>query len=314
MQKKVKKIIKQIPFMNFIIKQKNLCKENKYKKMKEEDYEDNLKKWYKKETGDLLDLKNPLSFNEKIQWLKLYDSTPLKTQLADKYLVREWVSEKIGEEYLIPLLGVWDNANEISFETLPDEFILKTNHGSGWNLLIKDRKNINEKKIKKTLNNWLSYNYGYKKGMELHYRAIEPKIMAETLVREFTEEEGLRDYGFFCFSGEIKFITSNIPHEGLWKKGTYTLEWEKAPFSIGKYYIEEEEKEPKNFKLMCQLAKTLSEGFSFVRVDLYNINGKILFGEMTFTPASGINKLIPREWEKTIGGWINLTNKKSDKS
>ena len=141
-----------------------------------------LEEWYFEKTGNMLNLDNPITFNEKIQWLKLYDSTPAKTKLADKYLVKEWVNNKLGEDICIPLLGVWDRADDIDFEKLPDKFVLKCNHGAGYNIVVKNKKHLDIKKTVQKLNSWLKENYAYKYGFEMHYASIPRKIIAEKYI------------------------------------------------------------------------------------------------------------------------------------
>lgn len=312
MNKESKELAKKILNKIHLLDLGYYFQESRNKRMKEKDYEKNLKKWYKTTLKKDLDLENPRSFNEKIQWLKLYDSTPLKTKLADKYLVREWIKEKIGDEYLIPFLGVWDNANDIDFNSLPNEFILKINNGTSRNIIVKDKNKINEKEIKKTLNRWLSYNLGYKDGMELHYRKIQPKIIAEELLEE-EGQEGLIDYRIFCFSGETKFIMADVPDkkaEGNCRLNIYNTDWKSLPFSINRPNTAEV-KRPKNLELMIRIANELSKEFSHARIDLYNINQKIYFGEITFTHNAGGSKVSPEEWDYTIGSWLTLPKEKS---
>ena len=166
---------------------KNLRKDyDYYRSLDPSQYEEELKDWYKRRTKKELDLENPKTFNEKIQWLKLYDSTPIKTKLADKYLVREWVKEKIGEEYLVPLLGVWDKFDDIDFDKLPDKFVLKCNHGCGWNLIVTDKSKIDKVEAKKKFDKWMNTNFAFCNGLELHYKNIQPKIIAE----EYLENNG----------------------------------------------------------------------------------------------------------------------------
>lgn len=254
-----------------------------------EKYEEELKIWYKRTTGENLDLENPKTFNEKIQWLKLYDSTPLKTRLADKYLVRDWVKEKIGEEHLIPLLGVWDSFDEIDFDKLPDQFVLKANHGSGWNIIVTDKSKLDIDAAREKFNQWLQTNFAFKFGLELQYMNIQPKIIAEKYMEELNSS--LYDYKIHCFDGRPAFIQcigdrNLAKHTGY--QNNYDLKWTKLDWTFEDYpqfpYVVSK---PKLLDGMVTCAEKLSEGLSYVRVDLYEVNGHIYFGEMTFTPASG---------------------------
>lgn len=165
-------------------------------------FEQSLSRIFSKRFGYSPNFDNPIGFNEKIQWLKLYDSTPIKGKLADKFAVRDWVKSKIGEEYLIPILGVYDNFEDIDFKVLPDKFVLKTNHASSTNVLVKDKAKLNLLETRLKFQRWLTTNYAFKKGFELHYGLIRPKIVCE----KFMGNGDLIDYKFFCFSGGIKFV------------------------------------------------------------------------------------------------------------
>ena len=256
------------------------------------DYPRLLKIWYWMKTGENLDLENPRTFNEKIQWIKLYDSTPLKTRLADKYLVREWIREKIGEEYLVPLLGVWNCFDDIDFDSLPDQFALKCNHGSGWNMIVKDKSSFDRNEAKKKFDKWMKTNFAFYAGLELQYNDIRPKIIAEQYLEQI--DQNLYDYKISVFHGEPKIIwvigdRDLEHHKG--KKAFFDLNWEVLELmdpSYGNFDVLPQK--PVNLDEMLNIAKTLGENFTYVRVDLYNLSGKIVFGEMTFTPASGKGK------------------------
>ena len=272
-----------------------------------EKYEAYLKSWFFKTTGQVLDLENPKTFNEKIQWLKLYDSTPLKTRLADKYLVRDWVKEKIGEEYLIPLLGVWDKFDDIDFDKLPDRFVLKCNHGCAYNIIVKDKSKFNKKEARKKINKWMKENFAYKTGLELHYADIPRKIIAEEYIEDSNKE--LNDYKIMCFNGKPQYIWIDQGRFSNRTENIYNKKWELQPFLLTYPNSKEQVPPPKNLDKMFKFAKILSEGFSFVRVDFYNIDGKIYFGEMTFTSASGTEKFIPSEYNRILGDMLELPYK-----
>lgn len=280
---------------------------NYYKKLPTEFYEAELCEWYEKRTGKTLDLLNPKTFNEKIQWLKLYDSTPLKTKLADKYLVRNWIKKKIGEEYLIPLLGVWDSFDEIDFDKLPKQFALKTNHGSGWNYIVKDKSTFEKKDAKKKFDIWISKNYSFVFGFELHYSNIKPKIIAEQYIQN---TEKLYDYKFFCYSGIVDFVWVDIGSgTNLHMRNIYDLNWKLQDVSVSYPNIPHEIEKPQNFHKMIEFSKKLSKNFAFVRIDFYEIEDKLYFGEMTFTSQSGVADLSD-ELNKSYGDKIKLPKKK----
>ena len=261
-----------------------------YKYLPDEKRSIALADWFYNATGEQLHLDNPQTFNEKIQWLKLYDSTPEKTRLADKYLVRDWVKEKIGEEYLIPLLGVWDNFDDIDFDTLPNQFVIKCNHGCGYNIIVKDKSKLDIQDARKKINQWMNEDFAFRNGFELHYSAIKPKIIIE----KFIENSGndLYDYKFWCFNGKADYVQflSERNTNGL-KMAFYNQKWEKQNFVYSFPLDQKNITKPNNIDKMFELAEKLAKGFPHVRVDFYRLDdGKIYFGEMTFTSASGACK------------------------
>ena len=270
-------------------------------------YEKELKIWYKAKTGEELNLQNPKTFNEKIQWLKLYNSTPLKTRLADKYLVREWVAEKIGEQYLIPLLGVWDSFDEIDFARLPDRFVLKANHGYNWNIIVKDKAQFDREGAKAKFDEWLNTNFAFK-GLEIHYMNIPPKIMAEEYLEN--DNNDLYNYKVFCFGGKAESIMYLSGRKQGLKMAFFDLDWHKLPFVYSYPMNEADIPKPKNLDLLIELAEKLAEGFPHVRVDFYILNdGSLKFGEMTFTTANGTCKWEPPEQNRIYGDLIKLPPK-----
>lgn len=279
-----------------------------YKNLPQEQYATELCAWFKRVTGETLNLENPKTFNEKIQWMKLYDSTPLKTRLADKYLVRDWVKEKIGEEYLIPLLGVWDSFDEIDFDQLPDQFVLKTNHGCAWNIIVKDKSKLDRADAKKKFDTWMQTNFAYRVGLELQYMNIPPKIIAEQYLENGNDD--LYDYKVFCFDGKAESVMFLSERKTGLKMAFYDLNWNKLPYVYSYPQNQEEVPKPKNLDLLISLAEKLSEGFAHVRVDFYILNdGTLKFGEMTFTSASGTCKWEPREQNRIYGDLIKLPGK-----
>lgn len=271
-------------------------------------YRLDLENFYKKIMHKPLNLNNPQTFNEKIQWLKLYDSTPIKTQLADKYFVRDWVKEKIGEKYLIPLLGVYDKFEDIDFYKLPKQFVIKCNHGCGFNIIVKDKSKLNLADTKEKLDKWLNTNFAFRCGYELHYRDIKPKIIIEQYIENKGSNGDLYDYKFWCFNGKVKYIQflSERNLDGL-KMAFYDRNWIKQHFVYSHPLDEKIIEKPNNLKKMIQLAETLSKDFNHVRVDFYRLDdGHIYFGEMTFTSASGLCKWNDEKINKYFGALIKL--------
>ena len=270
----------------------------------EKDYPFLLSKLYIINTGKTLDLQNPVTFNEKIQWMKLHDSTAEKTRLADKYLVRDFVSSNVGDEYLVPLLGVWDRFDDIDFDMLPDDFALKCNHGSGWNLICRDKKEIDWVYYRSKFNEWMNMNFAYLNG-EYHYRDIPRKIIAE----EYLDmSDGVKDYRFFCFNGKAYQVWVDL-YSGTPDhiRSIFDMDWQKLDIRCtwpdGGDALKDK---PLSFELMRVIAEKLSEGFSFVRVDLFEIRGRIYVGELTFTPMNGTGKFDPPYWDKKLGDLITL--------
>lgn len=267
-----------------------------------------LERWHKKKTGLQLNLNNPKTFNEKIQWSKLYDSTPIKTRLADKYLVRDWVAEKIGEQYLIPLLGVYDSFDEIDFDKLPKQFIIKCNHGSGYNIIVKDKSKLDLNDVKAKLDKWIVENFAFKNGCELHYRDIPPKIIIEKFIENKTSGGDLYDYKFWCFNGKVEYIQflSERNIDGL-KMAFYDKNWNKQDFVYSHPLDKKNIEKPSNLDKMIKLAEVLSADFNHVRVDFYRMDdGKLYFGEMTFTSASGVCKWNDEKINRYFGKLFKL--------
>lgn len=277
-----------------------------YLRLPAEKREEELKSWFQAETGKTLNLHSPQTFNEKIQWLKLYDSTPEKTRLADKYQVREWVRETIGEEYLIPLLGVWDSFEEIDFAKLPERFVLKCVHGSGMNAVIQDKSAVSMKKLRRQFRYWQQSSYGIGPMQEWHYRDIPHRIIAEQYMENVDGD--LYDYKFYCFGGEPKYIQVIQGRGGDSQMGFYTLDWQDAGFGHHHFgQMKHKPARPAQLSKAIELARKLAQGFAFVRVDLYLLGDEqIYFGEMTFTPASGIRHWEPETADRMLGELMAL--------
>jgi hypothetical protein len=264
-----------------------------------------LKLQYRVKTGNRLNLKNPLLYNEKIQWLKLHDRQACYHNIADKYEVRKYVADTIGKEYLIPIYGVWNNFDEIPIDTLPDQFVLKCTHDSGSVKICHDKQSFDIKNNRKFFKNRLSKSYYWQK-REWAYKKIKPRIIAEKLMIDESGNE-LKDYKIFCFNGEPKIILVDIDKFTTNKRNFYSPEWEFQPLINGAPNAPPQSiHKPANLELMLNLAKKLSYSIIHVRVDLYNINEKVYFGELTFYDSSGYNIYEPPEWNRILGNWMTL--------
>ena len=275
--------------------------------LREEDYPAHLAAWFEGYVGEKLSLDNPQSFNQKVQWMKLYASTPEKGRLADKYLVREFVAGAVGDGCLIPLLGVWDDADVIGFDALPDRFVLKATHGCGWNIVVRDKSRLNVSATRRTLRRWLGLNYAYQGGFELHYRYCEPRVVAEEFLENPGDGESLVDYKVHMFNnGEPIILVCKDRLAGqLPKKAYYDAEWCRLPLREGDSELFDCPR-PACLDEMLDKSRRLAEGFPFVRVDWYVVDGRLYFGEMTFTPASGAKRFVPEEWNYEFGRRIDL--------
>lgn len=260
--------------------------------------------------GKKLKLKNPKTYSEKLQWLKLYDRNPEYIKLVDKYEVKPYVADKIGEEYIIPTLGIWDHVEDIDFDSLPEQFVLKCTHDSGGLVICKDKAGLNIEEAKKKLSAALKNNFYYQ-GREWPYKNVKPRILAEAYMEDSVTEE-LRDYKFFCFDGVAKamFVASERQKEGEEVKfDFYDRDFNHLDFRQGHPNAKEPIEKPATFEKMRQLAEELSKGLLQVRVDFYEVDGKIYFGELTFFHHNGFMPFDPEEWDYTFGSWIKLPEK-----
>ena len=269
-------------------------------------YKKEIEDWYRNVSKNrYFNIDYPLTFNEKIQWLKLYDSTPIKTRLADKYLVREWVKEKIGEKYLIKLLGVYDTFDEIDFKKLPKQFVIKCNHGCGYNIIVKDKSKLDIKEAREKINAWMKENYAFRFGCELQYRDIKPKIIVEKYLTN--NGKNLYDYKFWCFNGKVKYMQFRDEYSSNLKMAFYDLNWNKQPFYYDHMLYDQELLKPNNYDEMIKIATKCCQGFPFVCVDLYRLNdGTIKFGEMTFTRTSGSAHWNDEKYNRMLGKILKL--------
>ncbi len=263
-----------------------------------------LKLLYRAKLHKKLDFKHPKTFNEKLQWLKVYDRNPEYTRLVDKYEVKPYVADRIGEEYIIPTLGVWDSFDEIDFDALPQQFVLKCTHDSGGLVICRDKSKLDIAAAREKIEHCLKRNYFYNT-REWPYKNVKPRILAE----KYMEDEfgaGLKDYKFFCFDGEVKvmFVASDRGIDTRFD--FYDTEFHKLPL---KQHYENGTKDipkPDGFEKMLALASTISEGLVHARIDFYDINGIIYFGEITFYHFSGLEAFEPEQYDRVFGDWIKL--------
>lgn len=272
-------------------------------------YKDELSDIYRVTFGRELDWANPKRYTEKVNWEKINLTDPRRTNLADKYLVRSWIREQIGEEYLTKLYGVWEDAEDIDFDALPEKFVLKLNSGSGRNIVVNDRSKTDlsdekvREEIKWKLTRWKTQNYGYH-NFELWYRDIKPVILCEEYLEGVADTE--YDYQFFCFHGEPRYVWCvRGSHKPDCRASFYTPDWVMQPFSFG--YPRDEKPAPRPARLddMLSISQKLSRPFRHVRVDLYNLrDGRIVFGEMTFGTWGGLMHFVPEEYDEMFGKMI----------
>lgn len=262
--------------------------------------------------GQKLDLKDPQTFNQRLNWLKLYDRNPLYTTLVDKYAVKEWVAEKIGKEYIIPTLGVWDKPEMIDFSSLPEQFVLKTTHGGGnmGVVICKDKKTFDKKKAIEKLNKSLRRSAS-SIFREWPYKNVPRRIIAEQYIEDSTTNS-LNDYKFFAFNGEVKALFIATGRQELKEP---RFDFFDADFNhldlIQKHPMSGNEiKKPKTFEEMKRLASILSKGIPQVRCDFYEVNGNVYFGEMTFFHHGGLVPFHPEKWDYEWGKWIVLPEKR----
>ena len=258
-----------------------------------------------------INFKEPKTFNEKINWLKLYNRDPNYTKMVDKYAVREYIAEKLGEEYLIPLLGVWDDPHDIDFDKLPNQFVLKWNHDSGSVIICRDKTTFNELEAVEKLCRLKKHN-GYNYGRGWPYKNVVPKIVAEQYMVDESGHE-LKDYKLFCFNGEprLTLVCSDRFSAGGMHEDFFDEKWNHMPMERPHHRNSPKNiVKPLNYEKMLEMAQCLSKDMPFARIDFYEINGMIYFGEITFYPASGFEGFDPDSWDYTLGNWIDLPKKK----
>ena len=266
-----------------------------------------LERLYEAKMGKKLNLENPRTFNEKLQWLKLYDRKPIYTTMVDKCDAKKYVANIIGDQYIIPTLGVWNRFEDIVFSELPNQFVLKCTHDSGGLVICKDKTRFNYSKAAGKINKALKSNY-YLSGREWPYKEVKPRIIAEQYMEDSTTKE-LRDYKFFAFDGAVKalFIASERQTIGCETKFDFFDEsFNHLDFTNGHPNATKTIEKPKCFDEMKMLASKLSKGIPHVRVDFYEVDGKVYFGEMTFSHWSGFVPFDPPKWDDIFGSWITL--------
>ena len=277
------------------------------KRMDDEKY---IKKLFKLKMGYEPDLDNPKTYNEKLQWLKLNDRNPEYTAMVDKYLSKQYVAERIGEEYVVPLLGVWDSFDEIDFDKLPERFVLKTTHDCGGVVICKDKSTFDRDKAKAFLNKHLAYEYFYH-CREWPYKDVKPRILAEEYLEGMDE---FVEYKMFCFSGKVKMVlVCKGQAHGAGRTYDYCdTDLNRFPFTSLNPNSEGELPVPEQMPELIALAEKLSEGIPQLRVDTYLADGKIYLGELTFFHNGGMAKFDPPEWDEKLGEWIELSTCKKD--
>lgn len=255
--------------------------------------------------GYKLNLQKPVTFSEKLQWLKIHNRQDFLTNLVDKVCVKEYVNKRIGNKYIIPTIGVYDSVEKIPWNELPKQFILKCSHDSGGIVICKDKDSFDINNAKKKLKKGINQSY-YKYNREWPYKNVPKKILAEELIS--SPDGDLRDYKFFCFNGEPKFLKVDFGRFTDHHANYYDLNWNLLPFGEAALppIPDHIEKCPENFDEMIEIARNLSKGHKFIRVDLYNVEGKIYFGELTFYPASGMGQFTSKEWDYKLGSWLEL--------
>ena len=269
-----------------------------------------VKRRFRYDMGRELDLENPVTYTEKLQWLKLYDHRPEYTTMVDKYAVKKYVAEKIGPEYVIPVLGVWERVEDIDFDALPDRFVLKTTHDSGGIVICKDKSKLDIPAARRRLRHFWKRHY-YDNNREWPYKDVPHRIIAEAYMEDSRCGE-LRDYKFFTFGGEPKvlYIAQGRGRGEPTVADFFDMDFNHLDFTIDHDMAPVPPEKPECFEEMKRLAAILSEGTPQLRVDFYEVDGKVYFGEMTFFHCSGLHPFHPESWDRTFGDWVKLPPKR----
>lgn len=265
-----------------------------------------LKLLYRLYIGKKLETRNPETFNEKLQWLKLHDRKPEYARMVDKLLVKDYITEKLGEGYVIPTLAVWDRAEDIDFDALPDQFVLKCSHDSGSTLVCRDKNTFNRENARDILNKAMNREFFWF-GREWPYRDVRPKIMAERFMQD-PETRELRDYKFFCFGGKVRCFKVDFDRFTEHRANYYSPEGELLQIgeAVCPPNFNKQIRLPSGLPEMIRLAEQLSAGLPFLRVDFYQAEQQILFGELTFYPAAGFGRFTDEKWDQLLGQWLIL--------
>ncbi|XJS11010.1 ATP-grasp fold amidoligase family protein [Aerococcaceae bacterium WGS1372] len=312
-KKKIRRFSQKNKIIGKIYNYLNKLKVNSLSRMSDEKF---AKMKYYENTGRKLNLTNPTTFNEKLWWLKINNRDPLLTTCSDKVEVRDYLIKKGFEDILIPQVGVYSNPKDLEFDKFPDEVFIKTSHGSGRNLIWRRNSEFDYNKFNKEFESFLKQNY-YLQSREWNYKNIEPKIVVEEIIKD-DSELGLVDYRFLCFDGKVKLIlvdtetaASDGTHSPGAKRNVYNQDFELMDIKVSREHFNHELiSKPKNFEKMIEISESLSDAFEFCRVDLYNIKGKIYFGEITFYTGGATQIIEPEKWEQKLGSWINLDSDK----
>lgn len=265
-----------------------------------------LRIMYRARLGTHLDLRNPQTFNEKLQWLKLYDRNPHYTQMVDKYEAKKIIEATAGSQYVIPTYGIWNSFSEIDFNKLPNEFVLKTTHDAGRVIICRDKNELNKQDAEKKLDEGLKTNFFWQ-GREWPYKNVKPRIIAEKLLKEDGSTE-LMDYKIMCFSGKAYccFVcTGRGSKEGL-RVTFFDRDWKRLPFERHYPCDANEIQRPRGYQTMISLAEKISKNIAFLRVDFYEVNNEIYVGELTFYPGNGFEEFTPPDWDYKLGELIDL--------
>ena len=265
--------------------------------------------------GRKLNLKKPKTFNEKLQWLKLYDRKPIYTTMVDKYAAKKYVADIIGEEHIIPTLGVWNRFEDIDFDALPDQFVLKCTHDSGGLVICRDKNTLDIGAAKKKLAKFMKRRYFWVH-REWPYKNVRSRIIAEKFMSDENNAASIMDYKFYCFDGEPKFlyISTGLEDHSTAHISFVTLDWNFAPYERSDYApFNELPPKPTRFDEMLEYCRKLSKGHSFLRVDLYQINDVVYFSELTFSPCAGMMPFKDPEHDKVVGDMIKLPSIKNKK-
>lgn len=257
---------------------------------------------YRGMLGEKLNLNNPITFNEKLQWLKVYDHRPEYTSLVDKLKAKEIVGEIIGREHIVPCYGAWTTADQIDFDSLPKSFVLKCNHDQGSVILVKDKSVLDKNKTITSLNRKLKHN-SYYGTREYPYKNIKPRVFAETFLGD-----SIIDYKFYCFNGHPKFLYcgQGLTEDHSLKIDFYDLDWNLMPFYRTDYHRLGKVEKPAKLSEMIEIAERISRDIPFVRIDLFEVNRKVFFSEFTLCPASGFMPFVPKEYDRIVGEWLEL--------